>query len=114
MRQVRASLHLDSGRDFRGSQRQLLDLLCGLRKRGQKVLLCCPRSGPLYAAAVRAGVPVHPLTLRSGHDFPSAVRLARVLASGEFDLVHAHDVPSFSVARAAQGLPPPDSSPSSN
>ena len=98
------SLHLDSGRDFRGGQRQVLCLLRGLQERGQRVLLCCPRGGPLFARAGAAGIPCRALTLRGGLDFPSAVRLARLVAGGDFDLVHAHDAHSHSIARAAQGI----------
>ena len=104
MRRASASLHLDSGRELRGGQRQVLDLLCGLRQRGHRVLLCCPGAAPLFAAGTAAGVPCQALTLRSGFDFPSAVRLARLVAGGDFDLVHAHDTASHGIARAAQGM----------
>jgi glycosyltransferase involved in cell wall biosynthesis len=99
-----ASLHLDAGRDFRGGQRQVMYLLQGLIERDRRVLLCCPRSAPLFARATEAGIPCKPLTLRSGFDFPSAVRLARLVAEHDFDLVHAHDAHSHSIARAAQGI----------
>jgi glycosyltransferase involved in cell wall biosynthesis len=99
-----ASLHLDAGREFDGAQQQLLDLLRGMQRRGHRVLLGCPRSAPLFSAATAAHVPCLPLTLRSGFDFPSAVRLARLVSSGEFDLVHAHDPASYSIAHAAQGI----------
>jgi len=99
-----ASLHLDSGREFRGGQRQVLYLLQGLQKRGQRVLLCCPRQSVLHERAQAAGIPVQPLTLRSGLDFASSVRLVRLVREGGFDLVHAHDAGSHSIALAAQGI----------
>lgn len=99
-----ASVHLDSGREFRGGQRQVLFLLGGLQRRGHRVLLCCPRAGRLFGAAHAAGIPCEPLTIRSGLDFPSSVRLARIVADAGFDLVHAHDSHSHSIARAAQGI----------
>ena len=104
MTALQASLHLDAGRDLRGGQRQVLYLLQGLIERGGRVLLCCPRSAPLFARATEATIPCRPLTLRSGFDFPSAVRLARLVAEHDFDLVHAHDAHSHSIARAAQGI----------
>jgi len=100
----RASLHLDSGREFRGGQRQVLYLLQGLVRRGQEVLLACPRDSDLGARAETLGIPILPLTLRSGFDFPSAVRLARTARDAGFDLVHAHDARSHAVARVAQGV----------
>ena len=99
-----SSLHLDSGREFRGGQRQVLYLLQGLQKRGHRVLLCCPRQSPLYERGAAAGIPVQPLTLRSGLDFASSVRLVRLVREGNFDLVHAHDAGSHSIALAAQGI----------
>lgn len=99
-----ASLHLDSGREFRGGQRQVLYLLQGLQKRGHRVLLCCPRQSALHERAQAAGIPVQPLTLRSGLDFASSVRLVRLVREGGFDVVHAHDAGSHSIALAAQGI----------
>lgn len=100
----RTSLHLDSGRQFRGGQRQVLYLLAGLRERGQSILLCCPQKSPLFERARTAGIPCQSVTLRSGFDFASAMRLARLLRGGSFDLVHAHDAHSHSIARAAQSI----------
>jgi glycosyltransferase involved in cell wall biosynthesis len=99
-----ASLHLDAGRDFRGGQRQVLYLLQGLQERGHRVLLCSPQHAPLYERATAAGIPCRPFTLRSGFDFPSAVRLARLVRDGGFDLVHVHDARSHGIARVAQGI----------
>jgi L-malate glycosyltransferase len=99
-----SSLHLDSGREFRGGQRQVLYLLQGLSRRGHRVLLACPRDSALGERACAASIPVLPLTLRSGFDFPSAVRLARTVREQELDLVHAHDARSHAVARVAQGV----------
>jgi len=99
-----SSLHLDAGREFRGGQRQVLYLLEGLRARGYRVLLCSPRQSPLHERAAAAGIPCAPLTLRSGLDFASAVRLVRLVRDGEFDIVHAHDAHSHSIAMAAQGI----------
>ena len=99
-----ASLHIDSGREFRGAQRRLLYLLQGLAARGHSARLCCPRTSPLYERSADAGILCAPLTLRSELDFPSAVRLARLVRDAPIDLVHAHDPQSFSIARAAQGI----------
>jgi glycosyltransferase involved in cell wall biosynthesis len=99
-----ASLHIDAGRAFRAPERRVLHLLGGLVERGHRVLLCAPRRAPLFLRAQESGIPCEPLTLRSGLDFPSAVRLARLVGNGPYDLVHAHDAQSHSIARAAQGI----------
>ena len=99
-----ASLHLDAGREFHDAERHVLSLLQGLVSRGHRVLLCSPRTAALHRQAVAAGIPCEALTLRSSLDFPSAVRLARLVRDQSFDLIHAHDPPSHSIALAAQGM----------
>jgi len=99
-----ASLHLCAGREFRDGERRVLHLLQGLVERGHRVLLCGPRTSALFARARAAALPCEALTLRSSHDFPSVVRLARLVRDQRFDLVHAHDLPSAQVARAARDL----------
>ena len=101
-----ASLHVDAGRAFGTPERRVLHLLRGLMERGHRALLCAPRRAPLFERAAQAGLPCEPLTLRSGLDFPSAVRLARLVGNDAYDLVHAHDAQSHSIARAAQGITP--------
>ena len=101
-----SSLHIDSGRGFRSAQRQVLYLVQGLQRRGHRVLLCCPKAGHLFRHATSLGIPTHPLTIRSGLDFPSTVRLARLFGEAQVSLVHTHDAASQSIARAAQGMSP--------
>jgi len=101
-----SSVHVDSGRGFRGAQRQVLYLLRGLQQRGARVLLCCPKAGSLYAHALQENIPTTALTIRSAMDFPSTVRLARLFGESQADLVHVHDAASHAVARAAQGMNP--------
>ncbi|MEB3323299.1 MAG: glycosyltransferase family 4 protein [Synechococcaceae cyanobacterium] len=98
------SLHLDASRKFGDSERRVLSLLQGLVRRGHSVLLCGPRTSALHREARHHGIPCEPLTLRSGLDFPSVVRLARLVRSQAFDLVHAHDATSHRIAMAAQEL----------
>ncbi len=98
------SLHLDAGREFRDAQRHVLSLLRGLVGRGHRVLSCSPRPAALFRHASAAGIPCEALTLRSSLDFPSTVRLARLVRDQRFDLIHAHDPQSHSIARAAQGM----------
>lgn len=99
-----ASLHLNAGREFRDAQRRVLHLLQGLGARGQRVFFCGPRTSALFRRASAAGIPCAALTLRSSHDFPSVVRLARLVRDHRVDLVHAHDFASSAVAWAARDL----------
>jgi glycosyltransferase involved in cell wall biosynthesis len=80
-------LHLDSGDELRGGQRQALALIEGLRERGIESLLLARRGSPLFDAAREAGLRVEPAGL--GRVYAEASR---------FDLVHAHDAHSHTLA----------------
>jgi Glycosyl transferases group 1/Glycosyltransferase Family 4 len=83
-------LHLDAGQEMRGGQWQALRLIEGLTAAGVQSKLLAPPSAPLFALASERGLPVAPLSL------------ARVaMASTRFDLVHAHDARSHTLALAS-------------
>ncbi len=82
-------VHIDTGREFRGGQRQVLLLAQGLRDRGhQQVVLARPRSS-LYQAASTAGLEARPL---------------RTLLGLSADMVHAHDARAHILALTAPRL----------
>lgn len=80
-------LHLDSGREMRGGQWQVLRLIRGLAAQGVDSTLLARKDAPLFAAARSEGWRVEPL---------GAIR-AMTLA-GRHDLVHAHDARSHTLA----------------
>lgn len=84
-------LHLDSGKEMRGGQWQVLSLLKGL---GAGNVLLTPGGGPLMAAAQACGLQAEPLTMLS------LGSMAR-----QFDLVHAHDARSHTWAATLSGVP---------
>lgn len=84
-------LHLDSGREWRGGQMQLLLLATGLARRNveQKIVL---REGSVVAARFPEGeFQVSALPFRSELDLPSAWRLRDIIHQFEPDIIHAHD-----------------------
>jgi len=87
-------LHLDCGREVRGGQWQALRLAEGLRAEGVESTLLARRESPLLAMAQARGVPVEPIGLG---------RVA--LLARRFDLVHAHDAHSHTLAAIAGGAP---------
>src|SRR5690349_3109238 len=84
-------LHLDSGKEMRGGQWQVLSLLKGL---GAGNMLLTPAAGPLMNEAKAANLSVEPLSMLS---LGAMVR--------EFDVVHAHDARSHTWAAAVPGVP---------
>jgi L-malate glycosyltransferase len=87
-------LHLDSGREMRGGQWQVLRLIEGLAAAGVQSTLLAPENAPLFARARKQGLRVEPANL---------ARLAWL--SRRHDLVHAHDARSHTLAVLASGSP---------
>ena len=87
-------LHLDSGRQMRGGQWQVLYLLEGLKEAGVACTLLARAGSPLLAAAISEGFTAKPLTLLTLNSI-----------AGEHDLIHAHDARSHTLALAAPQRP---------
>ena len=87
-------LHLDSGREMRGGQWQVLRLMEGLRQESIGATLLSPRGSPLWEKARAAGLDVRPFGLWAIH------RLSR-----QSDLVHAHDARAHTLAAVLAGAP---------
>jgi hypothetical protein len=80
-------LHIDTGREMRGGQRQILLLMNGLREAGHECVLLARPDGPLRSAAESAGFAVQPATLRN-----------LWLESKEGAIAHAHDARAHTLA----------------
>jgi glycosyltransferase involved in cell wall biosynthesis len=87
-------LHLDSGREMRGGQWQVLRLMEGLRRESVDGTLLAPRGSPLWDRARALQLDVRPLGLWSLY------RLAR-----QADLVHAHDARTHTLAAGLARAP---------
>jgi len=87
-------LHLDSGREMRGGQWQVLRLHRALVEAGHESLLLAREAGPLLAAASERSLPCGVLR---------PLRLA--IQSRGFDLVHAHDAHSHTWGALFAGVP---------
>lgn len=81
-------LHVDTGREMRGGQWQVLFLHRELLQRGMDSLLLCPAGTPLYKAVLEAQLPVRPL--RRFRPWPAS------------EITHAHDARSHTWAALRQ------------
>lgn len=81
------TLHIDTGKEMRGGQWQVLRLLRGLRGLGMKPTLMAPEQSPLFRRALAEGLPVRRLTTLG---LPQAAR--------QVDVVHAHDARAHMMA----------------
>ncbi|HEY2955697.1 MAG TPA: glycosyltransferase [Candidatus Eisenbacteria bacterium] len=98
------TVHLDTGREWRGGQAQVLLLLEGLRTRGHECRLLAPR-GPLLERARAAGIVAAPWRPRAEWDPGAALAAFAALRSPRADLAHCHSahahVPGVAAARLA-------------
>ncbi|MGQ0641978.1 MAG: glycosyltransferase family 4 protein [Gemmatimonadaceae bacterium] len=102
-------LHVDSGREWRGGQRQVYLLARGQREAGDEPLVAAYPDAPLIRRLRSAGVAASPLRMRADWDIVAARRLRALLRTWKPDIVHAHDARAHAIALAAliarRGLP---------
>jgi L-malate glycosyltransferase len=94
-------LHIDSGREWRGGQRQVFLLARGLREAGDEPLVAAFPDAPLIRRLRGAGVAAAPVRMRADWDIVAARRLRALLHTWKPDIVHAHDARAHAIALAA-------------
>jgi glycosyltransferase involved in cell wall biosynthesis len=82
-------LHVESGRHLYGGGRQVLYLLDGLAARGVENVLACPHDSEI-ARAAGASAEVLPMAMRGELDAALALRLWRLIAQRQPNMVHLH------------------------
>ncbi|MFB3923151.1 MAG: glycosyltransferase family 4 protein [Terriglobia bacterium] len=99
-------VHVDTGRELRGGQRQLLRLARGLRERGHRQLVVCPDGSALEWSAREEGFQVFDLP---GHDLGrlnGILQLRQKLLAEPSQILHAHDGRGQTISwLASLGLP---------
>ena len=94
-------LHVDSGGEWRGGQRQLLLLARSLRERGYEPLIVATPGSALVQRLRRSGLATSAVAMRGDWD-PVAARRIRALArTWNAEIVHAHDPRAHAVALMA-------------
>jgi glycosyltransferase involved in cell wall biosynthesis len=94
-------LHLDSGRDWRGGQRQVLLLAQGLRERGHEPLVIGAPGSPLVHRSRAAGVATSAIRMRGDWDVAAMRRVRTIVRAWKPDVVHAHDARAHAIALGA-------------
>ncbi|NQU43042.1 glycosyl transferase, partial [bacterium] len=72
----RPLLHIDTGREWRGGQAQVLNLCQGLHARNIPFLLVTQPASPLAERAKAIGLDVREITMRGEWDIPAARKIA--------------------------------------
>jgi glycosyltransferase involved in cell wall biosynthesis len=91
-------VHIDTGRELRGGQRQLLLLAQEIRKQGHAQVIVCPEGSALEGSALADGFRVFALP---AHDLGHAhglLQLRQLLQVEPWQVLHAHDGRSQTVA----------------
>lgn len=94
-------LHVDTGREWRGGQRQLVLLAGGLRAEGIESLVVAQPTSPLLHRLKGEGIASAAIRMRSGLDLLAVRRLRRLLATWQPHVVHAHDPRAHTLLDAA-------------
>jgi len=94
-------LHLDSGREWRGGQRQVYLLARGQREQGHEPLVIAAPDAPLIRRLRSAGIAAAAVRMRGDWDLAAARRVRAVLRTWNADLIHAHDARAHAIALAA-------------
>src|SRR3954451_8268261 len=100
------SLHLDTGRAWRGGQIQVMHTVLGLRALGHRAALVAHPEGELIRRMAE-GMDLIPLAPTHEVDLAAAWRLSRVIKQLEPDVVHAHDPHAVAMAATALSIASP-------
>ncbi len=98
-------VHIDSGRDWRGGQRQVLLLAQALRATGAEPLVIGAADAPLVGRVRQAGLAASSVSMRSDWDLLAARSVRTILRAWQPDVVHAHDARAHAIALAALAVP---------
>jgi L-malate glycosyltransferase len=94
-------LHIDSGREWRGGQRQVLLLARGQRDQGHEPLVVAAADAPLLHRLRSAGMAASGVRMRADWDVAAARRMHALIRAWRPDVVHAHDARAHALAMGA-------------
>ena len=97
------SVHVDSGRAWRGGQSQVFNTVTGLRAVGHRAVLIAHPGGELFRR-MEQGHDLLPLAPKSDVDLSAAWSLSRLLKQLTPQVVHAHDPHAVSMAATALSI----------
>jgi len=100
------SLHVDTGREWRGGQIQAMHTVLGLRELGERAALVAHPDGELVRRMAE-GTDLIPLAPTHEVDLSAAWRLSRVIKQLQPDIVHAHDPHAVAMAATALSIASP-------
>jgi len=103
MKTLRVALFTDAN-VFAGTERHLIDLARGLKHCGVDVCVACPARSRIARIAASHGIRVLAIKKKGRADWRAVTTLARLLRSGELDIIHAHNGRTAFLAAIAKAL----------
>ncbi len=100
------TLHIDTERGWRGGEQQALYLCGGLLQHGHEAVMACRSGDEMARRAARTGVPTYEFNPVGEIDPGAVLRLARLIRTGRFDLVHMHTSHAHTLGTLAGMLSP--------
>lgn len=100
------SLHVDTGRSWRGGQVQVMHTVIGLRAIGERAALVAHPEGELLRR-MSEGTDLVPLAPTHEVDLAAAWKLSRLIKQLRPDLIHAHDPHAVAMAATALSIAAP-------
>lgn len=97
-------LHIIGGGEFGGAEKHILNLAGAFDPQAVDLTICCLFSAPFAGVAARAGINALAVPMRSKADFGVIKKLAGLIHSGEYDIVHTHGVRANLLGRLAARL----------
>ena len=90
-------LHLDTGREWRGGQQQVLYLSGSLAAAGHTSIILTPRGSPMAVRAREEGVSVREITYHGAGDPIAIKNVVQAIQETEADVLHAHTANAHSL-----------------
>ena len=81
-------LYVDTDKQWRGGQEQLLSLMLGMKSRQHQTFLAAPSEAPLSRKAQEANIPMLPFQQRNDLSPSAFFRLFDIIRTRKFDIVH--------------------------
>ena len=88
-------LHLDSGREWRGGQQQLIYLLNFLTENHCETAAVCRLGSPLHARLQEDRIPCFPWLTHGEGPIKTMTSLGKIIAAFNPDIIHCHDARSI-------------------
>ena len=83
-------LHTEWSNNWGGQEIRILDECLGMAERGHKVELCGVPDGKLRAAAQKAGLTFHAITMAGPWDLPAMLKLGALAQRRGLGIIHTH------------------------